>query len=181
MTATDQAESDARLNALLDERSARLARRRVVEDAAGDDQQVFLVCVCGTERIGLPIAHAGAVLPLRHCTKLPGAPVVLRGIVALSGSIVTVIDLGAATGRASQQSDEPGYIVRLRGQAPPLALAVDQLVGVVAIDPSTISKTATGLGGDVLSGYAAPGSGASGGRDGFAIIDLPRLLRRFLP
>ncbi len=181
MTATDQAKVDARLNGLLDERSARLARRRVVEGAARDDEEAFLVCICGTERIGLPIAHVGAVLPLRHCTKLSGAPAGLRGIVALAGSIVTVIDLAAAIGRSSHRSEEPGYIVRLRGQTPPLALAVDRLIGVVAIDPGTISETGTGLGGDVVSGYAAPDPGAISGHDGFAIVDLPRLLRRFLP
>ena len=181
------AASDARVRALLDERTAMLARRGIGQ-ARREATRAFLVCALGSERCGLPLGQVASVLPGKSCTALPGAPAGLRGIVALSGGIVTVVDLAAALGLSTVEGSEAagGHLVRLRSLEPPVALAVERVLGIAQVAASLESGAEAGragsLGGEAVSGYAPPGSDAAGGiGEGFSLIDLPRLLRRFLP
>lgn len=168
---------DAKIDAMLDARAAALAAR-----SAGADRRVetegFLVCACGAERVGLPLAAVAGVTPPIPCTALPGAPTTLRGIGAMAGTIVSVLDLAACLGLGG--GSEAGHLVRLRGQEPAMALAVDRVVGIARIEarPADASDT---LGAGPLLGYVPPGSDRTGDvRDGFSILDLPALLARFL-
>ena len=154
------------------ERAAALARRGAVAVAtdSGDDH---LVCACGGERYGVPLAAVAQVLPSRPSTPMPGAVPALDGLIALSGRIVGVLSLARALGRPEPASDAEaaaGHLIVLRGVHPqPLALAVDRVLGIARAS------------GEAASVYA-PGSGAAGdGRPDFVVIDLPRLLRRALP
>ncbi|MDE4913083.1 chemotaxis protein CheW [Methylobacterium sp. 092160098-2] len=105
------------------ERAVALARRGAVAAAAGlaIDQ---LVCACGSERYGLPLAAVAQVLPSRPCTPMPGAVPALDGLIALSGRIVGVLSLARALGRPDAASDagSEGHLIVLRGPHPqPLA------------------------------------------------------------
>ncbi|WP_335645567.1 hypothetical protein [Methylobacterium durans] len=69
----------------------------------------------------------------------------------------------------------------------PVALAVDRVVGTGRIggaEPEgpapAASALAIGLGSEAVSGYAPARPGSAGAGD-FALVDLPRLLRRYLP
>lgn len=176
-----------RMRMLLDERTAMLARRGLGRERR-EALRTYLVCDIGGEHCGLPLAQVAAVLPEKPCTALPGAPAGLRGIVALSGGIVSVIDLGAVLGLSGPGEAQAagGHFVRLRAQEPPVALAVARVLGIAQIAASLESAPdplrSGGLGADAVSGYAPPGSDAAGGiGEGFSLIDLPRLLHRFLP
>lgn len=176
MTAALDAEIEARREALLDARAAALAARST-DQARAAETQAYLVCACGPERYGLPLGAVAGVTPPPPCTALPGAPPALRGITAVAGTIVSVLDLAACLGFGAG-SDE-GHLVRLRAQEPPVALAVDRVVGIARIDvPDGAGQT---LGGGPLLGYVPPASDRTGDvRDGFTILDLPALLARFL-
>ncbi|MER2267639.1 chemotaxis protein CheW, partial [Methylobacterium oxalidis] len=124
------------------------------------------------------------------CTRLPGAPPALLGLVALSGGIVSVLDLARALGRGGTPAED-GHLVVLRGTSVPVALAVDRVLGTARLDgeaqaprpgePSgEPSAVGLGLGSEAVSGYAPAGPDATGPGD-FALVDLPRLLRRYLP
>ena len=164
-------------DALLDARAAALAARSRDAERAVATQGV-LVCACGVERVGLPLAAVAGVTPLPPCTALPGAPTTLRGICAMAGTIVSVLDLAACLGLTAGSGE--GHVVRLRGQEPALALAVDRVVGIARIEARPAEATET-LGAGPLLGYVPPGSDRTGDvRDGFSILDLPALLARFL-
>lgn len=176
---TAGADPKARTAALLDARAAALAGR-----AAGAEQAVettaYLVCACGAERYGLPLASVAGVTPERPCTGLPGAPPALRGITAVAGVIVSVLDLAACLG-LDRDSDESGHVVHLRAQEPPIALAVDRVLGIARIEPGLARSVnePESLGRGPLSGYAPPGSDRTGDiREGFSLIDVPTLLAR---
>lgn len=166
---------------LLDARSAALAAR-----PAGGAEAValsaYLVCTCGPERYGLPIEAAAAVLPGRPCARLPGAAPAIRGIVALSGVVVTVIDLSAHLGLGRGPEDEAGrgHLLRLRGQEPPIALLVERVLGVehVPVPALPDANPDVSLGAHAVARYAPPGRDGAGG---FSILDLPLLLRRYRP
>lgn len=183
----------ARRKALLDARSAALARRGVAAERAAATR-AFLVCGCGPDRYGLPLGSVAQVLPARACTAVPGAPHALLGIVALSGRIVSVLDLARALGRdgSDEAASGSGHIVVLRGPEPLIALRVDRVVATSEVVAETGDRgfASPGLGADAVSYYAAASLAAAGpataGLDGagpadFVVIDLPRLLRRYLP
>ena len=171
------------------ERAVALARRSVA--AAGPEAGIdHLVCACGAERYGLPLAAVAQVLPMRPCTPMPGAVPALLGLMALSGRIVGVLGLARALGRPESppegegHGDHPGHLVVLRGtQAQTVALAVDRVLGIAATPGSSAGTPdgadPAGLGNAAASGYA-PAS-APDGRPDFVVIDLPRFLRRVLP
>ncbi|KQP29008.1 chemotaxis protein CheW [Methylobacterium sp. Leaf100] len=180
--------------------AAEAARRRALREArtralAGRDRAAgqrvtlrsFLVCACGEDRYGLPLAQVAQVLPARPVTAVPDAPDALLGVVALSGRVVSLLGLARALGRPGAAEPGAGHIVVLRGGAAAVALAVDRVEGVVAIAPSDpdlpnateslLDPAVAGLGPGAVSGYAPAGTH---GGDGFVAVDLPRLLRRYL-
>lgn len=171
-----------RVEALLAARSAALAARGEVRSDARPTQ-TYLVCACGNERYALPLSRVSAVIPALPATPVPGSPAALRGVVALSGSVVSVLDLARMLGR--EGGEGPGHLIRLRGQEPPIALAVDRALGVAEIGSAGAApggSTPGNLGDEAVSGYCPPDpDAAEGAREGFSILDLPGLLRPFLP
>ena len=169
-----------RADALLAARSAALAARSEARREV-EEMRAYLVCACGAERYALPLAEISAVIPAGPVTPVPGSPTALLGVVASSGTIVSVLDLARMLG---VQTGGAGHLVRLRGQDPPVALAVDRAVGVaqIGVTAGKASPSPGGLGGQAVSGYCPPDpNAAEGAREGFSILDLPRLLRPFLP
>lgn len=169
---------------LVAERTAALAQRRVF--SAGPETGIdHLVCACGAERYGLPLAAVAHVLPMRPCTPMPGAVPALLGLIALSGRIVGVLGLARALGRPESPPEGErggGHLVVLRGgQAQPVALAVDRVLGIAtaSVDSTAEDADPAGLGNAAASGYAPASAGD--GRPDFVVVDLPRLLRRVLP
>lgn len=171
----------ARAESLRAARTAALARRGAEVDAGV--QRRYLVCACGEARYGLVLESAAEVLPMRPCTPVPGAVPALVGLVAISGRIVSVLDLARALNhRATGRRDsESGHLVVLRTHpAGPVALAVDRVLGVAARAVEAGDPSAAGMGDGAVSGYAAA-EPASAGDGGFVVLDLARLLRRALP
>lgn len=173
-----------RTRALLDERSAALAGRGMVE-RLGAERLDYLVCSAAGDRYGFPLAATAAVMPARACTPVPGGPAALRGIVADAGIILSVIDLALALGVApAAEAAEPGHFLRLRASGPPVALALDRVIGVATVAAEAIEPVTEGsasLGGAAISGYAPADAGRDGAVGGFAVIDPIQLLRPFLP
>ncbi|MDP4004874.1 chemotaxis protein CheW [Methylobacterium sp. NEAU K] len=171
------------------ERAAALARRGAAA-ARSEEGADHLVCTCGGERYGLPLAAVAQVLPMRPCTPMPGAMPALIGLIALSGRIVGVLGLARALGRpqpSSEAGPDAGHLVVLRAtqsQTQPIALAVDRVLGIVRAPGSAAGglpdgTDPDGLGNEAASGYAPAAAGDD--RPDFVVIDLARLLRRALP
>lgn len=162
-------------------RTAALAARVPATGAPAVPEVAYLVCACGSERYGLPLAAVAQVLPMRPCTPVPGAGPAIVGLIGLSGRVVGVIGLARALGRpeTAREGDRtrdrlPGHLVHLRG-AQALALHVDRAIGIAR----RAETPDGGLGNGAASGYAPPGTGD--GTPDFVVVDLPRLLRRALP
>jgi purine-binding chemotaxis protein CheW len=187
ISAPEQATKPRTARDIRSERAASLARRS--QAAAGPETGIdHLVCACGTERYGIPLAAVAHVLPMRPFTPMPGAVPALLGLIALSGRIVGVLGLARALGRPEappEAEGEAGHLVVLRGsQTQPVALAVDRVLGIAAAAGPSAAGMAeaadpAGLGNAAASGYAPASAG--GGRPDFVVVDLPRLLRRVLP
>ncbi|BAU91734.1 CheW protein [Methylorubrum populi] len=178
---TAGADPKARHAALLDARAVALAARGAEQEKTVETV-AYLVCACGRERYGLPLAAVAGVAPERPCTGLPGAPPALKGITAVAGAIVSVLDLAACLGLDRAGEEDGGHVVRLRAQEPPIALSVDRVIGIARIDVALAQpmNQPESLGRGPLSGYAPPGSDRTGDiHEGFSLVDLPALLARF--
>lgn len=175
-----RAPTQERTLGLLEERSRALARRgRAAAEATAT--RSYLVCACGGDRFGLPLAQVAQVLPMRPVTPLPEAGPAVLGLIALAGRVVSLLALARALGRPADPAGEAAHVVLVRGGAAPVALAVDRVLGVAEI-PDAALDTAyaeAGLSAEAVSGYAPPGAGP-GAESGFVAIDLPRLMRRYL-
>lgn len=173
-----------RRRALLDARSLALARRGRTDAVAAT--RAILLCTCGSEHYGLPLAEVATVMAARACTAVPGAPEALLGLVAVSGRIVSVLGLAEALGRPTRDASPEaapasGHFVVLRGTGAVIALAVDRVEGVVQIPAGAAGPhsdgEATGWASEAVSVYAdtQPPSGT------VALVDPRRLLRRYCP
>lgn len=182
MTQTRVEAPAARLQALRAERSRLLARRVRATTEVARPTRAFLVCDCGGDRFALALAQVAQVLPARPVTPLPGAPPAVLGLIAISGRVVSLIALARALGRGAEVASGEGHVVLLRGAGVPVALAVDRVLGVaeitLAADAPALGEA--GLSTEAVSGYAPPGAGPDG-EPGFVVVDVPRLLRRYLP
>ncbi len=86
--------------------------------------RLLLFAVSGTV-YGCDIAAVREIVPLRRATRLPGAPLYVRGLVNLRGAIVTVIDLGARLAGGSASVD--GSVVLAEFGNKNVGLAVDEV------------------------------------------------------
>lgn len=179
--------ADARHRALLDERSASLARRGRAR--AGVATRPVLLCLCGSDRYGLPLGDVAQVMPARACTSVPGAPEAVLGLVALSGRVVSVIGLAEAMGRPGRGRDpggQPasGHFVVLRGGSSAIALAVDRVEGIVPVPIAVPADPGSKRGGvgDPRLGSEAVSVYAAAGPEGAAVVlvDPRRLVERYL-
>ena len=158
-------------------RTLALARR--AEGAAAPERATFpyLVCVCGDDRIGLPLASVAQVPPGRPCTPVPGTAPALSGYVALSGRIVPVIGLARALGRPDASDGTRDHLVVLRRE-PPVALSVGRALAIVrAVQDGAQPEGEDGpLGNGSASAYVP----AAEGSPDFTIIDPAQVLRRVI-
>lgn len=130
---------------------------------------------------GCDVAAAQEIIPLRRCTRLPGAPAFVRGLVNVRGTIVTVIDLRLRLVAGSAPSDSGSVLLVRYGQ---------RLVGVVVDDvvdvkPLVVETTeATDAGGALVRGVGRPieSDDDSGGRatEPVVVLDIDALIKQVL-
>lgn len=76
------------------------------------------------------------IVPFRRCTRLPGAPPHVCGLINLRGSIVTVIDLGRRLG-LTDAAREAGSVILVESGTRVVGLGVDE---VQDVQPATESQ-----------------------------------------
>ncbi|WP_407525690.1 chemotaxis protein CheW [Methylobacterium oryzisoli] len=167
----DEILSPARIAALLDARSRRLAARG---QAAPETRARLrtLVCQAGAERFGLPVAAVAEVALFRPCTPVPGAPPALIGLSSRGGALLSVLDLAAALGLdAEAPEDGRWHLVVLRRDNPRIGLRVERALAVIdaLVDEPPGDRPVSGR---ALAGADDP--------EGFPLVNLPALLRPFL-
>ena len=115
------------------------APRAEGEDVAAEDAasaRRLLLFAVHRRLYGCHIYAVREIIPFRPCTRLPGAPSFVCGLINLRGTIVTVLDLGARLGgEAIDRAD--GSIVLVEHGTKVVGLGVDELrdVQVVPYEP----------------------------------------------
>jgi purine-binding chemotaxis protein CheW len=172
--------AEERARVILDERTERLASRRISSTVAAPDETRVLICGAGEERYGIPVQAVSEVLPFQACMPIPDGPPALMGVFARNGRLVSVIDLGAALGSAMSSDGENRHLVLLRREQPQVALLVDRAYEVSPVTQLATSK-AGGFRSEAVTGYAEAGAGLADRERVLSLLDVDRLLRPFLP
>ena len=139
----------------------------------GSTLRLLLFAVAGTV-YGCDIGAVREIVPIRHATRLPGAPQYVRGLINLRGAIVTVIDLAARLAGGSAALE--GSVVLADHGSKHVGLAVDEVRDVQLLAPDHF-EPATG---DVARGGIVRGLGHLD--DGVVIVlDVPAVVRQVMP
>ncbi|MEW5917878.1 MAG: chemotaxis protein CheW [Gemmatimonadota bacterium] len=96
----------------------------------------LLIVEVGGQLFAFSAAHLREVIPWRRATRIPGAPLPVRGLINLRGALIVVADvakrlLGDAL---EKQVTEDGSIVLVECEGKSLGLAVHDVRDVVAIE-----------------------------------------------
>jgi purine-binding chemotaxis protein CheW len=138
----------------------------------GTALRLLLFAVAGRV-YGCDIASVREIVPIRHATRLPGAPSYVRGLINLRGAIVTVIDLAARL--AGSAALPEGSVVLAEYGTKQVGLAVDEVRDVQMLSPDRF-EAATG---DVARGGIVRGLGHLD--DGVVLVlDVPSVVRQVM-
>ncbi len=123
---------------------------------------------------------AGAVLeilPALPATRIPGAPVAVRGLVNVRGMLVTVVDAARAIGVGSALDAGGGNLILVETGSRSVALAVDEVLDLVSVSDTALDDRASlpGVRPDLVRGV-----GTSGGQT-FVELATDVMLEPLLP
>jgi len=112
-------------------------------DAPGADdvaavRRALLFVVAG-RLYGCEIETVREILPVRRCTRLPGAPPFVCGLINLRGTVVTVMDLALRLG-GGQGAAAEGSIVVVDLGARVAGMAVDEVRDVVPLRDEDVDE-----------------------------------------
>lgn len=110
--------------AILLERTRRLAERRVVGRRLTSSDRVLIVQVADT-RYGVWLDRLAGVAPMTACAPAPRGPTVLLGLMTVRGGVWTVFDLPRLLGVDAPSADG-GHVVLLRHASRRVGLRVDR-------------------------------------------------------
>lgn len=95
----------------------------------------------GEHLYGCDIVDAQEIIPLRPMTRVPGAPLFVRGLINMRGTIVTVLDLGIRLD-PTRSAATNGSIVLVRYRDRLVGLVVEQVADVRVLDVEPVSPSA---------------------------------------
>lgn len=107
-------------------------------EAVQESLQVLRVKAGGRD-FALDVGLVRAIERPAHRVRLPGAPTYVRGVVEVRGQAVAVLDLAARLG-LTPSAPGPEQAVVVVDSAEPVALAVDALGEVEAIEPASLRE-----------------------------------------
>jgi hypothetical protein len=172
--------AERRATRILAARTRALAARGGAGGPAVPLSPPLLLCALGAETYGLPLEAVLRVVPAAPCTPAPGQPAAMLGFFGRAGQVFIVLDLGLALGlRTAPGTGTPdGHFLLLRQGPRRFALRVDRALG--APGPLPLAEGPGDDGGPSavttrVTAETPAGPGLAG------VIDLPRLLRPFLP
>lgn len=98
----------------------------------------YLGFVVGDEHLALPIGSVREVVRVPPVTEVPGAPPVVRGVVALHGRIVTVVDLRRRLAVPDPAPGESARLLLVPSGDEDVALLVDAVTRIHRVAPDSV-------------------------------------------
>ncbi len=149
-----------------------------VAEVEDDTSSTYLTFDLGEQILGVAVRHVREILDMQRITRLPNAPIDLKGVVDVRGASVPIVDLHARLGMSGCDLGNDARIVVLElgddADKRPLGIQADRVRNVEQIGRDEIEPVPSrGLGNwdaDALEGLCRRGS------DLVVLVDLDRLL-----
>jgi purine-binding chemotaxis protein CheW len=125
------------------------------DTAPADGAHRYLLFGVAGRTYGCEIDVVREIVPFRRCTRLPGAPEYVCGLINLRGTVVTVLDLGLRLGAAPVDRAE-GSIVLVEQGSRVVGLGVDEMRDVQRLGAGEIDSSDG-------AGAEGAGNGSAGG------------------
>ena len=142
-------------------------------EAVIDAPSRLVVFEAGGELYGVDGSVVREIVPIAACTRIPGAPEHVMGLMNLRGTLLTVLDLVHRMTGMPVMSDEASIAV-LNPGGRAMGIAVDDVLDVADLEPGALEKAPLPLDGTVVRGL-----GHFGGRV-VIVIDVHELVRQTL-
>jgi purine-binding chemotaxis protein CheW len=154
------------LDALLDRRAERLARRG--QSGSGRDAvlEVVEVEIAG-ERFGIPLQATQQIVRMPRITELPGLPAWILGVTQVRGRLVSVLDLGRWFGL--EATPNPASLVLISSRSRLLGIAANAVLDARAVFADELPEDDRGT-----TARERPVSAVT--NDLLSILDVQRLL-----
>jgi purine-binding chemotaxis protein CheW len=120
--------------------AARSAQNRPAALAVGAgeaDRTSWLLCRAGAVLCALPTEQVSEIMRLLPIEQIAGAPEYVRGLTVIRGAPTPVVDLGRVIG---DQTTQCTRLVALRAATGTIALAVEAVIGIAAIDAAALGQ-----------------------------------------
>jgi purine-binding chemotaxis protein CheW len=147
-------------------------------DDAAAARRALLFVVAG-RLYGCEIETVREILPVRRCTRLPGAPPFVCGLINLRGTVVTVVDLALRLG-GRQGAAADGSIVVVDLGARVAGLAVDEVRDVVPLRDDAVDEGGAAVGGPGALPGAVRGLAQLADGQSAVLLDVQAIVRQVL-
>ena len=91
------------------------------------------------ERYAFALDAVREVVRAVAVSRLPGAPVVVQGVIGVRGALVAVLDLRARFGLPPRPVDPAEHFVIAHDGARTVAVRADRVVGIERVDPAAVA------------------------------------------
>ena len=99
-------------------------------------ERSFLVCNVGVYTLGIPAEELIEVNRNLGCTKVPGSPKMIRGILNLRGLLMPAVDMGAYLEITDSQCESFSIILKVEENN--IALMVDSIGDILTFEASEL-------------------------------------------
>jgi purine-binding chemotaxis protein CheW len=93
----------------------------------------------GPRTFGIPVERVAQVFAVVEIAPLAGAPVPVRGVVDIHGSLTPVVDLGRRFAESWSELQLDGRLIYVDAAARPLLVLADDVDGVRSVDASEVA------------------------------------------
>jgi len=107
-------------------------------DTANPPSHEYLSFTLGNEQYGVDILNVQEIRGYDGVTRIPDAPECIKGVINLRGTIVPVMDLRLKLGLEHADYDAFTVMIVINYQQRVLALVVDSVSDVIALDPAHV-------------------------------------------
>jgi purine-binding chemotaxis protein CheW len=108
----------------------------------------------GEEEYGLDINYVQSIERIHHITRVPNAPIYVKGVINLRGNVIPVIDLRSMLDLGQAHYNENTRVIITKYEEIELGLIVTQTSDVFDVTPEAIETSSSGFGSDYFDGIA---------------------------
>ena len=150
------------------QRAALLAKQQA-EHEKTETALPVLILRLAKERYAIELAEVAEVIRFEHCTAVPGAPPLFRGVMNLHGELCPVLELSSLLAPAETERNDAGFVLALRGRDQEIGFRVDDVEELSEVFPER-------------TGLPSPGNYLKAGAAGTPLLlDVEKVLAGVFP